>query len=180
MVFLSTPIDPDLWDRAGWRGAAFVRDPSGLERPGMALLFQNEKAGHQIFSGWHSGIGVADADECIRVAIIEGEVPGQEPGYFVHIGANPDLVAQHAKARHLLPFSRVHRMPPEPGSVHLSNFKRDFRRLGHYWLMPGFFRRGGPEPEWELAILKRKLALRTVDEIGEDDVDRVCFLGETN
>jgi len=151
MAFMITPIDPELWDHAGWSGTAFLRDPSGLERPGMTLLFGSEKAGHLIFSGGHLKIGAADTEECIRVAIIEGDVPGQKPGYFVHIGA-----------------------------MHLPNFKRDFRRLGHYWLMPGFFRRGNPEAEWELAILKRKLALRTVEEIGEHDIDRVYFHGETN
>jgi hypothetical protein len=38
---------------------------------------------------WNVAFGPVDTDEQIRVAIIEGDIPGKRPGYTVHI--SPDL-----------------------------------------------------------------------------------------
>lgn len=181
-LFFSSPINVPLWDQARWLGVAYLHDPQRKQPPGMGLIFQNERAGRQIFSEWRASLGVSDALEDLRVAIIEGDVPDMEAGYFVHIGFEPDRVLEHAKFQgHPEPekllltlVSRVHRMNPDPTSTHLAEFKADFKRHGKYELMPVFKVGGDYRPAPELLVAKTVIHFRLFANVGPNDIDQVC------
>jgi hypothetical protein len=85
-MFLSSPIDVELWDKAKWRGVFYMLYPD--RSPILSLAFENEGAAKKIFEGWHERIGRNDQYEELRIAIIEGDIPKCDKGYSVHIGSD--------------------------------------------------------------------------------------------
>jgi hypothetical protein len=76
--------------------------------------------------------------------------------------------------------SRINRMNPPPNSTNLEKFKEAYRKHKTYLLIPGVLT-GNTNigtPLVELGILKNKIAFRTVEELGENDVDNVIFKKE--
>lgn len=162
----------ELWDRATWRGVAFGYGDH--MPPFMALVFGSADAGQEIFQHWRTAVGPEDRDERIRVSIIEGDIPGEEAGYTVHIGPNAQRFA--AEGPILLFATRIHRMNPVADSPHLAGFKRSFQRHKRYRLVCGAFSPSGElllnreTPIWKTAI-----ALRHVSEIQTNDPDLVIL-----
>ena len=68
--------------------------------------------------------------------------------------------------------SRIHRMTPEPGSPHLSRFKREYRKHRKYLILPISAR---VEPQFDLAIEKSEVHFRETAAIKANDVDAVVF-----
>jgi len=177
-------IDIPLWNRAGWLGVAFGMAPQ--DQTFMALVFTNHDAAEEIFRGFQRAIGGnVDTYEMLRVAIIEGDIPGKEAGYTVHLSTDLDGVDRAMRASGQSPhtpdyvLSRIHRIPA-PDSPHLSGFKRDFARHGSYLLLPASFIQGGDDVELapSLGILKRAVTFKHVTDIGSDDQDRAIFATE--
>lgn len=174
-------IDISKWNSAKWTGVAFLVDFSGEEPPGVGLLFENERVGREIFDDWRHRFGSVDEQEEIRLSIIEGEISGKPPGYSVTIGPDAIGILQRAKeegenvANYLLSVNRVHRMSPKPDSPFLAGFKKAYEQHKQFLLMPCFGPASGPKPVFELAIQKRKLHLRQVSDVGENDSDHAIF-----
>ena len=184
-MFLSSLIDVDAWNAAKWKGTAFLYAPDLSVPPGMALIFRNEAAAREIFKGWLNRLGRADERDELRVSIIEGEIPGEESGYTVHIGSNIENVVSRAReaghdvsADYVAVVTRLNRMNPSPGSKNLEMFKRSFEKFGYYGLMPAIAENeevSQVRPLQDLAFTKRSVLFRRVEEIGEHDIDRVVL-----
>ncbi len=179
--FLQGPIDPPTWAEAQWHGVGYVTDPAGSAPPGLGLAFLNPGPARRIFRSWQSRFGPAGADDVLRVAIVEGPAPAHPPGYFVHLGADPEWAAQESGAMpspgpwDLVSGSAVHRAIPPAGTVHLAAFKREYARYGRYTLVP-ILRLGGRfEAAADLAIDMTRLWFRTAATVGTGDIDRDCF-----
>jgi len=180
--FLSAPIDVRLWDKAQWRGTLFCFIPGRI--PVLGLAFQNEAAARKIFAGWRSRYGDHDAYEELRIAINEGPVEGEDPGYSVHI--SPDLENMRRRYKEngfeytppiIACFTRINRMTPPEGSENLAVFKRLYREHKAYLLVPAILSGDAQQvkPIHQLGIKKGKLHLRHVSEIHEDDLDAVVL-----
>jgi hypothetical protein len=76
-------IDITRWDKAIWKGVFYMCGAS--QPPIMALLFLNKEVAIKIFAQWYVRIGRSDDYEEMRISIIEGDVPGEDPGYTVYI-----------------------------------------------------------------------------------------------
>src|SRR3989442_1152895 len=50
-LYLTTPIEVDLWNAAKWKGTAILYSPG--KPPILALAYLNEDAARKIFEGWH-------------------------------------------------------------------------------------------------------------------------------
>src|SRR5215831_19415244 len=84
-------IDPALWDAAKWKAVAFGAQAG--KPPLMAFIFANINAGRQIFAKWREAIGGdIDKEEMIRIAIIEGDIPGEPAGYTGHVTPQKEQV----------------------------------------------------------------------------------------
>jgi hypothetical protein len=173
-------IDVALWDRAKWKGTVFGARADGP--PLLALAYENGDAGREIFRGLQARLGVVDQDELLRIAVIEGDIPGREPGYTIHIHPRIEtLVKGMDSSSPLLTVHRFQRMTPQPASPHLSNFKKAYAQHGRFWLMSAeLTSAGGVSLGFEHQIGKTQIEFRLVTDIKSDqDIDSTIFVRES-
>jgi hypothetical protein len=180
--FVNSPINPSAWARAEWMGVGYLTYEGGRFPPSLGLLFHNAAYGRRIFRAWRARFGPDGADVALRVAIIEGPTVGYLPGYFVHLGADPEWAAAQEPAGPPAtagsePVSgyMVHRVTPPSGADFLSAFKADLARHGRYTLIPILWGGCRFEPVPDLAVGMTRVQFRSATEVGANDVDRVCF-----
>lgn len=172
-------INIPLWEVAVWSATAFQFHPTGECPPVLGIVFKDADAGREIFSEWVTMFGNVDQFEEIRVSIIEGDLPGKQSGYTVHISPDPVSIAARATAEGIVVdpkvvwLGRVNRMHPPPDSPPLlARFKEEFQRHGEFLLAP-VTRRGDGQlwTDVEFGIVKTSIQFRDVSEIGHDDID---------
>ncbi len=176
-------IDVPKWDKAKWRAVAFIMDMSGEKIPVLALAFENGSSGKEIFKQWHKQFGDVDEFEELRVSIIEGDIPGENPGYSIVISSNPDHTIKRAQAQgqtvdadKFLIGSRIHRMNPPAGSNNLSMFKKAYAEKKTYLLIPASLSKRGLQPYFELGIVKSEIHFRHIDEVKPDDIESLVLV----
>lgn len=184
-LFITSMIDLNAWDKAIWRGAGFAIGYKKL--PVLLLPFVNKKYAIKIFKDWISIVGQYDVKEEIRIAIVEGEVPGEAPGYYVVIGNNLDKAVERAKNGGasidellMLNVSRIIRANPVDNFQSFNLFKNKYHECGEYVLMPAVLdeKTGKIEPLWQYGIHKKQLVYRNISDITENDQD--AFLLQKN
>jgi len=177
-----------LWAEAKWSATTYKWHPTSEAPPIMGLVFENEKAGLEIFRDAERQMRHEDRFDEIRVSIIEGTVTGQEqrPGYSVHICADPDALAARATLDELVvdptivPFlGQWNRHYPVPGtSPLLARFKDEFEEHREFLLAPAIRHADGKlyiEPE--LGIVKRIIFFRQLSDITTpDDTDAAALM----
>jgi hypothetical protein len=179
-MYLTTPIDVELWDQAKWRSAGFLFYED--KPPLLALGFLKEDPARKIFEQWHKRYGARDSFEELRVSIIEGNIKGEEPGYSVHIGPDFKNTIKRYKAAGLsvnadrdmfMTISRIQRMNPSPESKFLEMFKEAYRHFKTYVLIPAVHQPDGSNfrPILDLGIFKSSILFRRVEDIDENDED---------
>jgi hypothetical protein len=181
-MLVSLPVDPDLWNKANWRSTVFMLAQN--TPPILGLGFANEAAARQIFRDWMERYGSRDEFEELRVSIVEGDIPGRGPGYSVHVGSDVENVFRRYKQLGLMTdgdllvaSSRINRMNA-PNSPNLASFKDAYRAFKTYYLAPVIVDQAGVKvlkPILDTKILKGKIYFRHVNEIGDDDRDRVVL-----
>ena len=181
-LFVTSIIDIEAWDKAVWRGAGFVLGYMPL--PALFLPFVNEKYAIKIFEDWIAMIGKDDKDENIRIALVEGDVPGEAPGYYVVVGNNIDEAVKRAESSGLsidelmiLNVSRIIRANPSDNFRVFNSFKDSYRKYGEYMLMPAVFDEctGHCKPLPQYGIHKKQLIYRHISDITENDQDAILL-----
>lgn len=181
-MYVMGPIDVDLWNRAKWKAVFFIG--GGGVTPGLGLAFENEAAARMIFEGWHERYGTRDLNEELRISFIEGDLPGEEPGYSVHISADIDVFKNRLKSFGyayddddiVFSISRIHRMNPPAESRNLAQFKEMCLYHKTYFLLPGVILADeSVKPIPELRILKSKVVFRDIADLGSNDPDSVVL-----
>lgn len=177
-----------LWAQAGWSATTFQWHPTSEAPPVMGLVFDNAEMGLEIFREAERQMNHEDRFEEIRIAIIEGAIPGleQQQGYSVHICADPDALCAHATMedfvvdQSIIPFlgqwNRHYPIPDTPPL--LPRFKREFLRHQEFMLAPTIRREDGNlymVPE--LGIVKNVVHFRQLEEITTpEDTDVAALL----
>lgn len=181
-MLLAMPIDPELWNKADWRATvfAFAED----QPPILGLGFVDEDAARQIFRLWLKRFGPRDEFEELRVSIIECDIPGEGPGYSVHVGLDAWALFQRYKKMGIMTdgdlfvtLSKFNRMVV-PNSPQLATFREAYRTHKTYFLAPAIVNNDGTKILKIISamrIYKGKLHFRHVSEIGKDDEDRVVL-----
>ena len=172
-------IDIAKWDAARWVATAFLHDPEGTSPPCLGLVFQNIHVGRAIFEAWLERLGTTDRYEELRIAIIEGDILGEAPGYSVHVSSDPLNTERRLKAGgksvewdQAILMTRFNRMSPPPDSPHLRQFKIDLQKHKRYSLIPVSTSK---EPLLDCAIEKTEIHFRTVSELTKSDFDAVVL-----
>jgi len=181
-IFLGGFIDVDLWNKAQWFGTAFGFDGPMREPPIMCLIFKEKEPAQEIIRKWLLRLGDTDRYNELRISIIEGDIPGEEAGYSVHISSNIENIMKRADDEGIwMPkdiffmISRLHRMNPEPNSPNLKVFKELYERFGSYILRVGVIESGKISMLNEF-IHKKNIELRKVEDIkSKDDMDAVIL-----
>lgn len=183
-VFFQSFIDVDSWNNAKWKGIVYIMVPD--KYPYVCLLFENEAEGKKIFDGWIKRLGKEDKYDELYLSIVEGEIKGKESGYSVLISSDPIATKKRADDERIkldistiIILSRIIRMNPLPESKNLLNFKEKYQVQGRYTLLPAFVdnRSGSPQviPDFSRGILKKKVVLKNVKEVGENDIEMAIF-----
>ncbi len=181
-LFVTSMIDLDAWNNAVWRGAGFVL--GYLPLPTLLLPFVNEKYAIKIFEDWISTVGKDDKHEDIRIALVEGDVPGEAAGYYVVVGNNIDEAVKRAEASGssidelmILNVSRIIRANPTDNFQAFNYFKEAYNEYGEYVLMPAVLneRTGQIKPLPKYGIHKKKLLYRHISDITENDQDAILL-----
>lgn len=176
-MFLVSPIDIDLWNKARWKATFYLLPESDSVPPVLGLAFRDKEAGAKIFRGWHERYGNRDEFEELRVSIVEWD--NEPPHYSVHISADIEAAEQRLKSLGfsmsndlMLMVSRINRMEPTT-SQNLDKFKQLYRRHKTYYLAPGWISEDNLElkPMPELGIFKGKIHFRKASEVGKHDLD---------
>jgi hypothetical protein len=79
-----------MWDAARWCATAFVHDTFGERPPCLGIVFEDMEAGRRIFAEWRRLLGRVDKHEQLRIALVEGDIPGKPAGYTVHVSSDPE------------------------------------------------------------------------------------------
>jgi hypothetical protein len=181
-LIFSSLINVDLWDRADWLGIAFLNPYGDPLRPGLGLLFGNEAAAIELFSDLQQRLGTRDSHEELRVAFVEGDIPGQHAGYTVTIGSEVDRIVARAKASGIgdagaLKIATVSRIYRLPDSGTLAQFKGFFGRHGRYEVLPvAVDPQRNLRPISQLAVEKTSVHFRRVEDIkGTSDLDWIVL-----
>ncbi|MFT8312943.1 MAG: hypothetical protein ABF633_01665 [Clostridium sp.] len=180
-MYVTSVINLDLWNAAKWKATFVASD--GINIPILGLAFENEKAGKKIFEEWIKRFGDKDIFDEIRVAIIEGDIPGEEAGYTVHINTATENIIRRLKANNIKPedtlimtIGRYNRMNPEPDSKNLSFFKQEYLKHKRYKLIPAYITKDLQiKPFFNLSIEKQEVIFRNTKDIDENDLDYVVF-----
>jgi hypothetical protein len=171
--FIANP----LWDQARWSGTTFRWHPSGNAPPVMGLCFEKALPAQELFSRW---IDSGGNSESLWISIVEGHIPGQRPGYSVHISVNPEIALAGmaldrvvANSTMLLLPSRINRMQYVPGSpLLIPRFKQNYEKHREFLIAP--VTRRGSNQFWvdvELGVVQAKVHFRSIADIRENDID---------
>lgn len=167
-------IDVHLWDQAGWRGV-FVADFARNAPPALALMFTDAVAATKIFARWRERIGSADLNEEIYLAVIQGISREHPAHYRLLITSTPPETEEPSNRRAHSIVSRMQTMKAA-SDANLSRFLGAYKRVGAYLLLPAILKDGQPELLFEMAIMKKKLVVRSATEVGKNDLE-VMALG---
>lgn len=176
-----TLCDPAIWDQAQWFGAMFAHDQSGNGPPLMGLMFRDVEAGKEVFRSFRRHVGINDKAGLIRISIVEGDIPGEKPGYSVVVGWDPDKAVQAERARgdsgsrSVAFVTRHHRMNPAPGSSFLPRFKEGFDKHRQFVFMPTAGTPARPEPLFELGIEKYAVTFKRAESITRQDFEHAII-----
>lgn len=172
--FLLSLINPEEWKAARWNATGFVvavSSPMPLP-PFLIIVFAQEEPARSLFAGLRSKVGQDDEEELLRVSIVEGTFHGNPHSYAVNIGPDIGNVMKHFQVElpesgyvDFLALSRVNRMNPDGPSENLALFKKQFQKVGSYFLMPGCFRGKSFGPIDGLKIKKRSILFRRKEDI---------------
>ncbi|URN83900.1 SEFIR domain-containing protein [Acetobacterium wieringae] len=180
-LFITSMIDLETWDKAVWRGAGFIVN---TDLPILLLLFIHEEYAVKIFKDWISDVGVDDKSDDIRIALIEGDIPNEEAGYYIVIGSNLKTAAKRAERQGvpmdemlLLNFTRLIRANPTDNFAFFNIFKQKYQKFGEYYLIPAIIDESSNKikPLMQYKIHKKELFYRHVDEINEYDEDSIIL-----
>lgn len=174
-------INVPIWDRATWRGAAFMIFPEGQFPPTIGLLFENEEAARQIFEDWIERLGKADEKEELRISIITG-IDKDNPTYYrMQITTNINAYERSGDQGQFVMTARIQTMEPN-SSENLEMFLEEYRKVGVFALLPAVFKGAGQEPELirDLFLFKTKLIVKPAWEISANDEDTMALQLDDN
>ncbi len=166
-----------LWDRAYWRGVVLGGFPDKQSAPFIGFLFDNNLIGRKVFEGIRNTTGQVDNSKLISLSIIEGDIPGKEPGYSIIFGHNPSKLLDVERAsggdpsEGMLMLAKIHRMNPEPHSPNLPRFKNDYKQHQSANIFPCSFIGGRLILHQDLAIEIFNIDFVAVDAIEPGDYE---------
>ena len=171
-VDVSSIIDNPLWDRAVWRGAAYMSFAPRVP-PIIALAFENQDAAEKIFERWLKRFGTHDLEDVIYISIIKGISSTNPFHYQLLVTSRPPDDIESTTNRPTV-FACRHTTVMPDSHKNLDRFLKEYQQKGVYGLAPAVFNEGNVEPLTHLAILKRRLIVRKYDDIGPNDIEVVA------
>lgn len=165
-----SPIQLDLWNKAGWHGTVFIIHPQ-MPGPLLALHFRDADAARRIFEDWFERWGREGSDENVRISIITGVTQKEPFAYSMHVAPvfRTGMVERGKTFLSLSRYMRLNATTPD----NLNNFLAAYQKVGEFGLVPAITSAGQkfPEPLYDLIQPRRKLEVRPAWTIEEHDPD---------
>ena len=151
-MFISTPIDLDKWNAAGWKGMIYLLQPGAI--PILGLLFRNYVAAEKIFKEWKEVWKTEFADENLVVNYVIPPFPkdcyvykeqdhNYGKGYFIYIGPNVEAATNRAlkagmepEGLHIMMISRNIWVDEMNGSTYREMFTQMAKSGNHFMMVP--------------------------------------------
>lgn len=172
-------IENHIWDEAGWSGVVYFVHPE--QPPIVGLMFTDEEKAKAIFKNWIDLFGKEDADDNIRVSVIQGYSKTNPLWYKFVVSRNlPD--PKISKGKNVLNAGRTHNMTPQ-SLQNLNGFIEGFNRWGFYLFAPAFIKDKDtfpPEIFIDHGIVKRSFVNKQAWEIGPHDQEIMGLRPEDN
>lgn len=161
-----------LWNRAKWKGTAFLESPDNVAPPIFALIFEDDDAPGEIFRLWNEELGDRDERERLRITILRGVKRSEPFTYRVIVGLNPEVELRSTRTGMAVMVSRVHTMTPS-SHANLNRFLENFRSVKQYGLAHCVLKAGRSQPQfnYEHVIMKSELNVRDAWHLGPNDLD---------
>lgn len=165
-----SPIQLDLWNKAGWHGTAFMQYPN-MPGPILALHFRDADAARRIFEDWRDRWGVGGSDDNVRISIITGVTKSNPFAYSMQIGP-VYRTSDEQSGKTFMTTSRNLRLDASTPD-NLNRFLAGFQKAGSYGLVPAITQPGDdfPTAMTELLLPRRRLEVRPAWMIGKNDPD---------
>ena len=165
-------IDVHLWDRAGWRGAAYFGYGPQVP-PVLALMFEDREAAQKIFIRWRERFGSVDKDEAIHLAIVRGTSETEPAEYTILVTSS--LPREHARDMAPIAFTGRHMTMAPSTCENLDRFLAMQAKAAAYLLIPAIYSGREAEPLIDLGILKRRLVVRNAADVGPGDIEAMAL-----
>lgn len=168
-------INVHLWDRAKWTGAAFfLQEIGGGVIPVLSLAFLDRDAAVQIFEQWVERFGQKDSNNDVYVAIIR-RISTENPAHYkVLVTSGLSNSTKGRTGGRVSYMGRFTTMTPNT-TTNLDRFLQAYFRVGYFLLVPSLLEDNRADPIMELAILKKSLSIRNLQEIGPNDVESMVL-----
>ncbi|HCG5919273.1 TPA: hypothetical protein NJ048_004435 [Vibrio parahaemolyticus] len=183
-MFISTIIDLDLWNKAGWKAMSTIVDPSFQSPPVLGFVFGDNQVGDKIFHRLKKQFGYSDHKNEIRVSVIHGISKSRPQDYKVHFGSDWESMVEKLEAAGLEPdesmimsLSRIHEMNPN-NDTSMAMFKSSFEYFNEFYITNVIMdKKKGLRPSHQNMIKMTNINFRTKDEVlaNEHDPDSVVF-----
>lgn len=183
-MFISTIIDLDLWDKAGWKAMSTIVDPAFQSPPVLGFVFGDNQVGDTIFHRLKKRFGYSDYKNEIRVSVIHGISKSRPQDYKVHFGSNWESMFEKLESTGLNPdetmimsLSRIHEMNPK-NDTSMAMFKSSFEYFKEFYITNVIMdKKNGLQPSNRNMIKMTNIQFRTRDEVmaDEQDPDAIVF-----
>lgn len=182
-LFVTSIIDLDLWNKAGWKAMAYLSDP-GLEQPPLVgFVFEDNEVGAEIFRSLRDRFGPVDSSEEIRLSFVSGISTDRPQDYKVHFGTDWSSFSKKLKQAGMNPdeslvmaVSRIHEMNPPADSRTLDVFKHAYAYFGCYGITNFRMEGGRLQPDFKSVIMKKRVYFRLVSDVkSRHDPDSVVL-----
>lgn len=138
-LLVSSFIDIDLWNHAGWSGVAYSFEPTLTKPTYMFLIYKNKEAACKIFSKWKK-ISNNKPFEDLDISIIK-----DVEGYYTFISSNIDSCIKRIKKQGLSVdesliqiTSRYQFMDQKSSINNLNIFKKSYDKVKKYYIAPAY------------------------------------------
>ena len=188
IMFMSSVVDIDLWNKAQWKAMSVVADMDFRNPPILGFVYDNNKAGAEIFRRLKKQFGAYDKSGEIRLSIVEQISEAAPQDYKIHFGSNWKVVIDKMEQLGIVldeslmvTISRHHEMNPSDDRK-MSLFKCFYERFGTFFITNVEMDKSGQlAPNIENLIRLDNINFRTKKEIIDDknDPDYVVFSSES-
>lgn len=171
-IYINSIINLNLWDKAGWKGNAYLSIPGPQYPPVLAFIFTSN-IGKQIFTEWIDEIGDKDTEDRIKIGVVKGIRKDKPFWYRVIVGS--DRVPKSGD-KELILFQNVNRLHTMEAESHknIDMFLDELKRYPVFQLMPAVLKPGSEMPDVVngAAIMKRKSSIVVCEahEIDKNDL----------
>ena len=166
-----------LWDRAQWRSTHYLMVPGEDVPPGIALVFEDEAAGREIFQHWRDRLEEGDERDQLRVSIVRGVDRDEPHTYRITVGTDIEAFQTGSSGAPLFVNAPVRiRTESVLASDVLDRFIETYEQAGTYFLVPSTPDETGVLTiGWDLKLFKRKLVIKPAWQVSTQDLDRLAI-----